>query len=79
MKNKLINAYLDPKHRWLLIREGIDNNGRNFSTSLAIPPTTGDRIDIISDEVIHEGYKINADVIIIIIKKGIVEQIYFKN
>jgi len=76
--SKLTNAYLDTKHRWLLIREGIDN-GRKFSTSLAIPPTKGDRMDIISDKDIHEGYNINTDVIIIIIKKGIVEKIYFKN
>ena len=75
--NKLTNAYIDPKHKWILIREGIDN-GKKFTTSLAIPPTNGDRIDIISDKDINEGYLCDADVIIIIIKNGIIDKTYFK-
>ena len=74
----LTDAYLDPKNKWILIREGIEN-GQKFTTSLAIPPTKGDRTDIIGDKDSKAGYLNSADVIVIIIKGGDVEEIYFNN
>jgi hypothetical protein len=67
---KLTNAYIDPENKWILIREGIDDKGNKISTSLAIPQTNGDRIDIISNDFISDGYQMDLDIIVIIIKNG---------
>ncbi len=76
--NILTGISIDPNHRWLLIREGIDEKGRKFTTSLAIPPTKGDRIDIITDKDLGEGYRCDVDAIVIVIIKGKINSIYFK-
>ena len=77
--SKLTKIYIDPNNRWLLIRKGIDEKGREFSTSLAIPPTDGDRIDIITNDDINAGYQIDMDIIIIIILCGKIDNVYYKN
>ena len=76
--SKLTKVYIDPEHKWLLIRKGIDEKGREFSTSLAIPPTTGDRVDIITNDDINAGYRIDMDIIVIIIKYGKIDNVYYK-
>lgn len=76
--SKLTKVYIDPEHDWLLIRKGIDDKGREFSTSLAIPPTDGDRIDIITNDDIDTGYQIDMDIIVIIIKYGRIDNVYYK-
>jgi hypothetical protein len=75
---KLTNLYVDTNNKWILIREGIDDNGKLFSTSIAIPPTTGSRMDIISDQSLNDGYNLNVDVIVIIITNGEINKIYLK-
>ena len=77
-KNKLTGISIDPNNKWLLIREGIDDKGKTFTTTLAIPPTKGDRMDIITDEPLEDGYRMNVDIIFIVIIKGEINSIYFK-
>jgi len=61
------NAYLDPKNKWTIIFE--DKKGRIISYC-AIPPTKGNRTDIITHDKILNGYTFGIDAIIILIING---------
>lgn len=76
--SKLTKISIDPTNKWLLIREGIDDKGKTFTTTLAIPPTKGDRMDIITDKSLEEGYRMDVDIIFIVIINGKINNIYFK-
>jgi hypothetical protein len=75
--SKLTKISIDPNNEWLLVREGIDDKGKNFTTTLAVPPTKGDRTDIITDKPLEEGYRIGVDIIVIVILSGKINSIYF--
>ena len=74
MKNKHIFAENDEqliyntfKHKWCL---NILNKKINKTTFLAIPPTDGDRTDIITNNKMEQGYNYGIDCIILEIKNG---------
>jgi len=62
--------HIDPKNKWCLIIEGSENKKRQ-KTYCAIPPTDGDRTDIITEHALPSGYKLDCKGLIIVnIKKG---------
>jgi hypothetical protein len=63
---KITDIYLDENDKWTLIIEGINEKGRTIKTMTAIPPTDGNRTDIITNFPIGEGYQYNCKDLIII-------------
>lgn len=65
---KLHRAYLNrPKNKWEIVFE--DKDGKQIN-AWAIPPTNGDRVDIICYDDTKPGYVYDAEVIVINIKNG---------
>lgn len=61
-----MKIYLDPKHKWGIIYE-CDNGKKHY---IAIPPTDGDRTDIITYDKSIVGYNYGFKGVIVIIKNG---------
>jgi len=61
-----MKIYLDPNHKWTIIFEYEDGK-KNYC---AIPPTNGNRTDIILGEDHPKGYRLDIDCIIIQITNG---------
>ena len=57
--------YTNPKNKWGLIIEGIEK-GKPTKTLCTIPPTKGDRFDLITEFEITPGYRYDCKGIIII-------------
>lgn len=67
-----MKLYFEPRNKWCLIME--DDNDPKKKHWMAIPPTDGDRTDIISDGLSFlkkDGYCYGFKGIIIRIRKGI--------
>ena len=64
----MMKIYFDKDNKWCLTME--DDNDERKKYWIAIPPTDGDRTDIITNEKISE-YHYNFKGIIIRIRKGI--------
>lgn len=62
---KVSKAYRKSDSKWLIVIEGIENN-RKIKNYIAIPPTTGDRLDIITNFDIKGGYNYDIDGAIIV-------------
>ena len=76
LKNyKIMTLSFDKKNKWNLIITTSDNKKHNIS----IPPTDGNRIDIITNDKILNGYNLNIDAVIITIKKGTPTVSYIKD
>jgi hypothetical protein len=63
-----MKIYLNPENKWCIIIE--DENNSKKKHFIAIPPTNGNRIDVISYDQIHLGYNYKLNGIIIIIING---------
>ncbi len=63
---KITKIYLDRINKWTLIIEGITDKGKDSMTMTAIPPTDGNRTDIINTSTLGEGYQYNCKGLIII-------------
>lgn len=64
---EITDLYLDENNKWTLIIEGIKENGRTDKVIIAIPPTDGNRTDIINSEGYKDsGYQYNCKGLIII-------------
>lgn len=71
---KVHKAYLDPKNKWVIVFE--DEKGKKIN-SWAIPPTNGNRVDLICYNDTKYGYVYDAEAIIINIKNGEPELLCF--
>ena len=75
---EVTKVYTESKNKWAITVEGIEK-GREVKTFIAIPPTTGDRLDIILGSDLKEGYRYDIDGIIIIhILNGFPHVRYYK-
>jgi len=69
------NLHIDPRNKWCLIIEGVED-GKRKRIYCAIPPTTGNRVDIITEFILEKGYRYNCKGLIFInIEKGKITEI----
>ncbi len=61
-------AHIDKKNKWAIIFTD-KTNGRIINL-ISIPPTKGNRVDIITYDKIIPGYSMGIDAIIVIIENG---------
>ena len=64
------SVHIDANNKWSLVIEGTER-GKAVKTYIAIPPTSGDRIDIITPNVLDTGYRYDVELIVIEIKAAI--------
>ena len=64
---KNFNFYFVKKNKWTLVFT--DKNGKIINY-IAIPPTTGNRIDLITNSQIDAGYAMDLNIIIVKIING---------
>ena len=67
---QVTNVHISTTNKWMLIIEGMEK-GRNVSTYCAIPPTSGNRVDILTPDVLDTGYRYDVNVIVVDIKHGV--------
>lgn len=67
LNTSTFNAYIDPNNKWCLIFT--DKDGKLINRC-AIPPTEGDRTDLLCFNDLKSGYSFGIDAIIIRIEKG---------
>jgi len=60
---------IDSDKKWCLIIEG-QEKGKKVFTYIAIPPTDGNRVDVITDIDLETGYHYDQSVIVIMIING---------
>jgi hypothetical protein len=63
-------VYISPKNKWNLIIEGKEKN-KVIKTHCAIPPTSGNRVDVITCSELETGYRYDVSLIVINIKHGV--------
>lgn len=63
---KVLKVFLDSKNKWQLNVEGTNNKGKKYTQIIAIPPTNGNRVDLITGNSLEEGYRYNIDGVIVI-------------
>ena len=71
------NVHIDPSNKWLLVIIGTENN-KAIKTYCTIPPTTGNRVDIITSDDLEAGYRYDVSIIVINIISGIANIHLFK-
>ena len=70
------SVHIDPKNKWSLVIEGKEKD-RVIKTYCAIPPTDGNRIDVITPSELEPGYRYDISLIVIDIKLGIINVYLF--
>lgn len=63
-------AYLHPDNKWCIVIEGKEKD-RVIKTYCAIPPTSGNRVDVINPNALEIGYRYDVSLIVIDIVEGI--------
>jgi len=61
--------YLDPSNKWAIVVEGVEKN-KPSKTYIAIPPTNGNRVDVISTVTQKSGYNYDTEVIVVNVVNG---------
>jgi hypothetical protein len=64
------NVHIDSDNKWQLVITGQERN-KEVRTYCAIPPTNGNRIDIITPCELEQGYRYDQGCIVIEIKMGV--------
>lgn len=62
---KVDKVYTETQNKWTIVIEGIEKDKR-VKTYCSIPPTDGDRLDIITDCNLKDGYAYDISGVIVV-------------
>jgi len=64
------DVHISKDNKWCLVITGTEHN-KDVITYCSIPPTNGNRVDVITPDKLEQGYRYDVGLIVIDIRHGV--------